>query len=293
MTVWRLTLGGLFGIVMRELMFPGNRRLVGLASAHPTGPTPYEDVNALLRLLLAKVQTVLREKLVGFYLYGSLSLGDFDPGSSDIDFLVVTTEELSGELLEHLRDMHVSIASSGLPYANRLEGSYIPRGPLRRYDPQHACHPTIGVDWEFRVAQHGSNWVIERHILREHGVVVWGPAPRTLIDPIPPHELRQAVCEQLRDFWQVQLDGPEWLRPRDYQSFAVLTMCRALYTLSQGSVVSKPEAAAWTRQALDPEWRPIVERALTWRHQHEKDDLTETLVFLRYAVTRGMEVCGQ
>src|SRR5207237_4307608 len=97
----------------------------------------------LVLMLLAGVQTILREKLVGFYLYGSLSLGDFDPGSSDIDFLAVTTEDLSGELLGLLRDMHVSIASSGLPYAKRLEGSYIPRGPLRRYDPRHACHPTI------------------------------------------------------------------------------------------------------------------------------------------------------
>src|SRR5438128_9317001 len=106
------------------------------------GPTPYEDVNTLLRLLLAKVQTVLREKLVGFYLYGSLSLGDFNPQSSDIDFLIVTTEEISGDLLEELRDMHASIAASGLRYADRLEGSYIPLAALQRYDPRHAMHPT-------------------------------------------------------------------------------------------------------------------------------------------------------
>jgi hypothetical protein len=114
-----------------------------------------------------------------------------------------------------------------------------------------------------------------------------------LIDPISPDELREAVCEQLRDFWYPQFGGPEWLRPRDYQSFAVLTMCRALYTLSQGAVVSKPAAAAWAQQALDPQWRPIIERALAWRHQHERDDLTETLAFLRYAVMHGLEVCGQ
>ena len=137
-----------------------------MTSVDLSGPTPHEDVNKLLHLLLTKVQAVLREKLVGFYLYGSLSLGDFDPEASDIDFLVVTTEELSGELLDHLRDMHASIAASGLRYANRLEGSYIPRAPLRRYDPHNARHPTIGVDWEFHVGQHGSNWVIERHIVR-------------------------------------------------------------------------------------------------------------------------------
>jgi Domain of unknown function (DUF4111)/Nucleotidyltransferase domain len=262
-----------------------------LTSAQPTSPTPYGTVNTLLLMLLARVQTILREKLVGFYLYGSLSLGDFDPQSSDVDFLIVTTEDLPAKVLEELRDMHASIAASGLPYADRLEGSYIPRAALRRYDPHDAFHPTIGVDWEFHVGQHESNWVIERHIVREHGVIVWGPSPSTLIDPIPLRELREAVCVMLRDFWQVQLTESEWLRSRDYQAFAVLTMCRALYTLSQGAVVSKPAAAAWACQTLDPEWRPVIERALTWRHQHAKDDLTATLDFLRFAITRAQVLC--
>ncbi len=264
-----------------------------MTSAPFANPTPYGDVNTLLFILFAKVQAVLHEKLVGFYLYGSLSLGDFDPESSDVDFLVVTTENLPEKVLDDLRDIHASITSSGLPYAKRLEGSYIPRAALRRYDPHDACHPTIGVDWEFHVAQHKSNWVIERHILREYGVVVWGPSPKTLIDPIPPHELRKAVCDMLKDFWQFQLPEPEWLRPRDYQAFAVLTMCRALYILSGGSVVSKPEAAAWACQTLDPRWQSVIERALIWRHQHTRDDLTETLDFVRFTVMYGMEVCGQ
>ena len=263
-----------------------------MTSAQSTSPTPYNEVNTLLHVLLAKVQTILHEKLVGFYLYGSLSLGDFDPASSDVDFLIVTTEDIAGKVLEKLRDMHTSIASSGLPYARRLEGSYIPRAALRRYDPNNAFHPTIGVDWEFHVDQHKSNWVLERSIVREHGVVVWGPPPKMLIDPIPPNELRAAVCDQLRGFWHDQLTGPEWLRPRDYQSFAVLTMCRALYTLSEGAVVSKPRAATWASRTLDSSWRPIIERALIWRHQHDRDDLTETLDFLRYAVMSAVEVCG-
>ncbi|HEU5229420.1 MAG TPA: aminoglycoside adenylyltransferase domain-containing protein [Ktedonobacteraceae bacterium] len=256
-----------------------------------TNPTPYGDVNALLHLLLAKVQTILGDKLIGCYLYGSLSLGDFDPESSDIDFLMVTTEELIENVLEELRNMHADIAASGLLYANHLEGSYIPRAALRSYDPHDANHPTIGIDWDFHVGQHGSNWIIERHIVREYGVVVWGPSPKTLIDPVPMQAIKAAVCEMLRTFWKAQLAGSEWLRPRDYQAFAILTMCRALYTLRQGVVASKPEAAAWACQALDPNWRPTIEKALTWRSQHVKDDLSETLAFLRFAIMYSEELC--
>lgn len=264
-------------------------------STPSAGPTPYRDVNTLLQDFLVRIQAILKEKLVGFYLYGSLSLGDFDPGSSDIDFLIVTREELSGKVLDELREMHSRIAMSKNPYAQRLEGSYISCAALQRYDPDDASHPTIGMDWEFQVAKHGSNWILERHIVRERGVIVWGPSPRTFIDPISPHELRTAVYEHLRTFWQHQLTGPEpeWLHPRDYQAFALLTMCRALYTLSRGDIVSKPEAAAWALQTLDASWRPLIERALIWRHQHDKGDLTETLAFIRFALTLSRELYQQ
>src|SRR5215472_10135068 len=120
-----------------------------------SGPTAYREVNVLLQDFLVALQALLEEKLLGFYLYGSLSLGDFDPGSSDVDFLIVTTEELSGKVLDRLRELHTTLAANGNPYARRLEGSYISRAALQRYDPDHASHPTIGSDWEFQVARHG------------------------------------------------------------------------------------------------------------------------------------------
>jgi predicted nucleotidyltransferase len=63
---------------------------VDAVSSDVTGPTPYPEVNAVLQLLLAEVQAVLREQLVGLYVHGSLASGGFQPGRSDIDFLVVT-----------------------------------------------------------------------------------------------------------------------------------------------------------------------------------------------------------
>jgi len=255
-------------------------------------PTPYADVNRLLTFMLERVQTILGAQLVGFYLYGSLSSGDFDPESSDVDFLIVTEGELGSDMLDALREMHANIEASGLPYARRLEGSYIPRAALRRYDPQNAMHPTIGIDWEFGISQHGTNWVLERSIVREQGIVVWGAPPKTPIDPVTPEELRTAVCGMLHDFWQAQLGGPDWLRPRDYQAFAILSLCRALYTISEGKVVSKPEAASWAKQRLDPQWRGLIDQALEWRHEHQADDMADMLEFLRFAVARGLELCG-
>jgi hypothetical protein len=63
-------------------------------SAHLTHPTPYPDVNAVLHVLLSDVQTVLGNHFIGMYLSGSPASGDFAPQRSDIDFVVVTADDL-------------------------------------------------------------------------------------------------------------------------------------------------------------------------------------------------------
>ncbi len=255
----------------------------------PSDPTPYLAANAILHLLLGEVRGIVGAEFVGMYCYGSLSLGDFVPGSSDIDFLVVTARELPEETVVALGAMHARIAASGLMWADKLEGSYIPRAALRQYDPANNRHPTIGADWSFGIRAHGSNWVIERQIVRAHGLVIWGPAPKTLIDPVSADELRAAVWEALDGFWRAQCDGPEpeWLRTRDYQAFAFLTMCRALYTLTYGDVASKPTAATWVQATLPPPWPDVIARALTWRHDTRPDDMAAMLAFVRHTIDRA------
>ena len=251
-------------------------------------PTPYAEVNDVLRLLRAEAQKTLGQDFAGMYLYGSLSSGDFNPRSSDIDFLIATTRELPPEQVQALKEMHARIAASGLMWAKELEGSYIPLADLRRYDPAHALHPSIGVDWDFGVNPHGSDWIIQRHILRQQGVTLAGPPPAALIDPVSVDDLRRAVRETLRDWWQGHVVDSHRLESRIYQAFAVLTMCRALYTLQTGDIVSKPVAAAWGRQTLEPRWAGLIERALAFEPGDGIDDVAETQAFIRFTLETGL-----
>lgn len=255
-------------------------------------PTPYAEVNTLLQMLLAQIQMVLRERLVGLYLRGSLAQGDFDPASSDIDFLAVTDDDLPAALIDRLAEMHATLSASNYPYAQRLEGAYVSRAALRRYDPANALHPTFNTDSPFQLEQHDSSWVLQRAIVREHGIVVWGPPPQTLIDPVAPQDLRAALCDHLHTWWQSRLDAPEWMRPRDYQAYTILTMCRALYTLEHGALCTKPQAAAWARAAY-PHWQPLIEHALAWRADHAPDDVTATMAFLREALALAQQCCKE
>jgi predicted nucleotidyltransferase len=252
----------------------------------PNHPTHYPDVNKILTILLTSVQQILGNQLVGMYLYGSLSSGDFDPESSDIDFLVVTTSTLSDKAIAELRSMHQRIWKSGLKWSSKLEGSYIPKRDIRRHDPHSALCPTVN-EGKFYLDKRGSDWIIQRHVIREQGTVLTGPDPKTLIDPVSPEDIRRAVKGVLLEWWAPMLEDPSWLKKHgsEYHAFAILTMCRALHALKLGTIVSKPVAARWVQKELGERWSQVIERSLARRLGYEDHDLyNESLAFIQFTM---------
>jgi Domain of unknown function (DUF4111)/beta-1,4-mannooligosaccharide phosphorylase len=215
-------------------------------------------------------------------------------GPVPVDFHVATAGTLGEPALDRLRALHAGFKAEG-GWVSRLEGAYLTRSALRRHDPDGGRCPTVGSDWDFTLGRPGPTWVLDRWVTREHGVVVTGPDPRALIDPIGPGELRAAVLASMLDDWAERL-GPEadlgWLRPRNYQAFSVLTMCRDLYVLERGTLVSKTAAATWAARRLGPPWEALVERALAWRGDERPDDrqLPETMRFVAHAVELARSV---
>lgn len=245
-------------------------------------PTPYQDVNVFLTLMLSALQTTLHRQLVGLYLGGSLALGDFNPQRSDIDFVVITADVLSTEMIAALAAMHASLWDSEANWARRLDGSYVPQQVIRRWTPEHPPCPFVEGD-SFTITNQGSA-VIQRHVLGEAGVVVAGPSPRILIESVSADELRSAVHDMLQKWWRPLLDDPTWVEQSQKQPFAILTMCRMLYTFEQGVVVSKPVAARWCQQTRSQEWGDLIGWALASNHAAESARLSETLGFIQYTV---------
>jgi hypothetical protein len=244
-------------------------------------PTEDPEVNSVLQELLSGAQAILGDGFVGTYLDGSLAIGDFDPDKSDIDFVVVTKAEVSSGTFGALETMHRRISAGASKWARELEGSYISTRALRR-DPRPAAHPYIDRGSALAMVQHESGyWPIHRHMVREHGVVLAGPPPHTLIDPVPPEELREAVRGILRGWWKPMLTEGPLLRNGFYRCYAVLTMSRMLFTLRQGTIVTKPVAARWAQHALDRRWTPLIQHALAWSRD-VPPDLGETLAFIRH-----------
>lgn len=247
-------------------------------------PTMYPDVNEVLKLLLANVKAILGGEFVGMYLYGSLSSGDFNPETSDIDFLVVTENFLPEKTIADLEQMHQQTWASSLKRAGKLEGAYVPTQLIRHHDPNGGPCPTVN-EGKFYLAPLGSDWMIQRHVVREYGVIVEGPEPKSLIDAVQPDDIRAAVRGILQEWWLPMLTDPTWLREHDdgYRAFAVITMCRVLHAMKHGTIVSKPKAVQWACTRLSHPWRALIERAVrVSAHEQLEISLDETLDFIRF-----------
>jgi hypothetical protein len=257
-------------------------------------PTLYADVNALLQTLLERVQVILGDHFIGMYLDGSLTNDAFDQ-ASDIDFIVVTDDQVAGDLFLALQAMHEQIATMNARWGIQLEGSYISQPALRRYDPTQALHPNIerGTGERLKMVHHDAAWVIHRSIVRERGITLAGPAPHTLIDPISPADVQQAMRSMLPGWAASLLQNPAQLAYRGYQSYVVLTLCRVRHTLHAGTIVSKQVAARWAQEALDARWQALIERALAGRHAPDSEasaaDINGTLELIRDTLKRSQQ----
>jgi len=97
----------------------------------------------------------------------------------------------------------------------------------------------------------------------------------------------------MHEWWAPMLHSPDpRLHGSEYQAYAILTLCRALYTLEHGAITSKSVAARWAQKAIDARWRPLIDRALAWPDEAQPDHLSETLDFIRHALESSQQYEG-
>ena len=254
--------------------------------------TPFPEVNTVLQDLLIGIQHVLGNQLVGMYLEGSLASGDFDE-DSDIDFVAVTNDNVSENDFLELKKLHERINLLDTKWSTNLEGSYISQYAIRCFDPKHANFPNIerGFGEPLKLVHHDEAWLIHRYILRKYGITILGPAPQTLIDPVSSDALRQVMVPLLQGWATQILNNPNEIARQGYQSYTVLSICRILYTLQFGDIVSKPQAARWVKETLDEKWSTLIDKTWIGRHNPSlfasAEDIKQTLDLIKYALERG------
>ncbi len=259
-----------------------------------TFPTPYPELNSVLRDLVDSVQTVLSNNFVGAYLQGSFAVGDFDL-HSDVDFIIVTEEELSHAEVHALQILHERVYCIDIPWAQHLEGSYFPQEVLRYH--AHSNEQLWYLDHGSRalIPSDHCNTIVVRWVVREFGITLAGPSPATLVEPIPVETLRKEILATMDDWGQEIIDNPDPFNNRFYQAFIVLNYCRMLHDLYRGYPGSKLAGAEWAKANLDLAWAGLIDRAwdgrpnpaVSVRQQADPKDFKDTLEFIQYCSNKA------
>jgi Nucleotidyltransferase domain len=121
--------------------------------------------------------------VVGFYAGGSLALGDFRPGISDLDLAAVVAAELDDQQRERLLALHEAVQRDE-PTAAKLHCVYVPRHNLAQ-----PCTPHL--TWAHGELFHRPFTGIARAELLRDGITVYGPPPAELLPPVSLDALQQ------------------------------------------------------------------------------------------------------
>lgn len=227
-------------------------------------------VNQTLARLLDGQRAALGDSLVGIYLFGSLVTGSFEPGSSDIDTVVLLRDDLTETTLAALSDLHAQIVRQSPEWTDRIEAVYLSTRALETSLSGSAPAARISPGEDFHVIGVDPLWILDWYRVLTVGIALEGPPIAELIPAIPREDYLKALRGHLLD--------PDWLARLDVagsRCYAVITMCRGLRSIQIGDYVSKRDGAGWASDAM-PQYASLIAAAMAWRlaAPDERDDAT-------------------
>ncbi len=225
------------------------------------------EVLSLARQMAARLMERLTALRPTILLYGSVPLGDFRPGWSDIDLLCLTASPLPEDALTELVMLRQQlVAETGEPRFRLFEGLVMPvDNVLRGADLPAVYWGTSGQ----RVRTDATLDSFCLWELRESSLLLAGPDLRPAL-PVPSRQdFRREIARHLTSIRRCAAQTGRSL----YSYGWLLDIARGLYTLETGQVTSKRSAGEWAlARGLCPD-PPLLRLTLAIRYQPALFDL--------------------
>lgn len=218
-----------------------------------------DEVERLLGSLVPGLADALKDDAVGVYLTGSAISGGYDPGSSDIDLVVVTARPAADLDLTILRRVHSTVVARDAGWNDRLEIVYIGRDTLGSFRTTNDLLAVVSPGEPLHLTGPVCDWLQNWYLVATAGRVLLGPPAADLFPAIEPAEFLAAI----RSYARFLAGGaPGWSGGR--LAYAVVSACRALATIRSGAPCSKRDGATAVRR-LRPQDADLIDAAIAAR----------------------------
>jgi hypothetical protein len=203
--------------------------------------------------------------LTDLYLHGSVALGAYEPGLSDIDFIAITSRRCTPSDIETLRVVHQTLIER-YPHA-QLEGSYLQRHDLGGSEAVIPPHPHIH-DGIVRASGYHDINAVTWWVLKYRGIAILGPAPETFAIQIDWEDLLVKMHDNLNTYWARYTYDPRrmvWLLDDYGIQWAVLGVLRQFYTFHERAITSKTAAGTYALAHTPRQWHRLIQEAINIR----------------------------
>ena len=228
----------------------------------------------------------------GIYLTGSISLQDFYPNKSDLDFIVVCSDFPNEDVLLKLKSIHMALRSK-YPKPD-LSGSYIESSSLHASDifsiKAVSYHQGVFTIRNLEMAP------VVLFELKSNGITIYGSEAKQLPIQVDKAVLNQFMSDNINTYWMSWTNRySSWTRLRillilfpRLTEWSVLGVARQLCTLKTGRVVSKTDAGEYCLLHLPPQFHPILREAISIRKDDRSYPMVRTYA-LRPSFSRAKE----
>jgi predicted nucleotidyltransferase len=217
------------------------------------------DLSELLQAMITDFPAILRDNLVGIYLWGSLTYKAFDETSSDVDCIVVTRRDLDDREFSELDEWFKKTGEHNR-WVKRIDMRFvIDKEFLDKTSRCCGFHHYMG-----KMIRTGSdgNLIIWVNI-GQCGITLWGKEAKLIAPRVSEQSLNDGLTLELYYLKEglASRIGDRSDNAFVYNAYAVLTACRILYSAQHKTLVSKDEAYAWAMRTVPGIWRPVIRAA--------------------------------
>jgi len=230
------------------------------------------EVKEQINTVVGGLSSLLKSNLLGMYLHGSMVLGAFDEGCSDIDMLGIIENGLSVTDKIEIGSFLLSLNHKPCP----VEVALVIKGNIIPWQYPTICHFYFSDYWtlqyqQFSIGENLTHNLLSGHLtdyekdiatdirlIKQTGICLYGLSINGLLPEIPEEHFWDSISSDAASFYvESDIDSQS--------SYLVLSLCRILAYKKTGKILSKQKAANWALDILHTSYHPIILSAL---HNH-------------------------
>ncbi|MBR6090735.1 MAG: nucleotidyltransferase domain-containing protein [Anaerolineaceae bacterium] len=247
------------------------------------------ELDRSIERMADRICAILDKNLHGIWLHGSVVLGDFRPGWSDIDILVLTNGKISEQQAHRLVGLRQTMLATEPddPYYRSFEGIF---AHLNEYLTGSFTRLVYWGTSGERITDRWQQDTFASYELAKYGRSVRGTDDKSIFAKPSVMDLRRAVREHYGSIRRFAVRTDEKL----YSCGWLLDIARCIYTLRNSDVIAKTQAGIWALSEQIFENDEPLRKAIMIRQDpmvyKNRDDVKQWLKSLGPVVQRYADV---